>query len=96
MAKTRPIVPRDTSTHSSSEIKRRLAFLVYVLSVPIGAGLLIAGLARPQPTLIVAGVLALVLFAGLHRTRARWGMKALSDEIARNPFKPKRVPEDRK
>lgn len=94
MAKTRLIVPRDTTPHSPAEIKRRLAFLLYVLSAPVGGFALVRGLMRQQSLLAVAGGLGLILFIALHLTRSSWGMKALSEEIARNPFNPKRVPED--
>jgi hypothetical protein len=94
MAKTRMIVSRDSTTHSPAEVKRRLAFLVYVLSIPVGGIVLALGLARTQPLLAVAGGLGAVFFVALHLTRSRWGMKSLADEIARNPFKAKRVPKD--
>lgn len=94
MAKTRMIVPRDTTTHSPAEVKRRLAFLAYVLSIPAGGAFLVLGLVRTQPLLAVAGGLGLVLFVVLHLTRSRWGMKVLADEIAKNPFKAPRVPKD--
>lgn len=71
---------------------RPAGFLVYVLSIPVGGAILALGLTRAQPLLAVAGGLGVVFFVALHVTRSRWGMKPLADEIARNPFNPKRVP----
>lgn len=94
MAKTRPIAQRDTTLHSPDEIKRRAVFVLYALAIPAGGFALIAGIVRHHPGLIVAGVLAFALFVALHFTRRRWKMKDLADEIAKNPFKPVRVPKD--
>jgi hypothetical protein len=94
MAKTRMIVPRDTTLHSTAEIKRRLAFLCYVLSAPVGGLALATGIVRKQPILAVIGGLVLGLFVALYLTRSRWGMKILADEIAKNPFKAPRAPKD--
>ena len=94
MAKTRPISQRDTTLHSTGEMKRRLVFVLYALSAPAGILALIAFFVKKQPLLAVAGGLLLVLFIGLHFTRQRWGASQLADEIAKNPFKPKRVPKE--
>lgn len=55
---------------------------------------MIVGLVRKQPTMAVVGAALIVAFVALHLTRARRGTKELVEEIARNPFKPKRVPKD--
>ena len=34
------------------------------------------------------------VFVALLLTRGRWGAKQLAEEIAKNPFKPKRVPKE--
>ena len=94
MAKTRPIPQRDTTLHSADEMKRRLAFVLYALSAPAGLLALIAFFVKKQPLPAVAGGVLLGLFIGLHFTRRRWGAKQLADEIAKNPFKPKRAPKD--
>lgn len=92
MAKTRPISQRDTTLHSTGEMKRRLVFVLYALSAPAGVLLVIACFVKKQPLLAVAGGLLLGVFVALHCTRRRWGASQLADEIAKNPFKPKRVP----
>jgi len=70
-----------------------LAFVAHVLSLPAGVPLaVIVGLVRKQPTMAVVGAALIVAFVALHLTRARRGTKELVEEIARNPFKPKRVP----
>lgn len=70
-----------------------MAFVAHVLSLPAGVPLaVIVGLVRKQPTTAVVGAALIVVFVALHLTRARRGTKELVEEIARNPFKPKRVP----
>lgn len=94
MAKTRPISQRDTTLHSTGEMKRRLAFVLYALSAPAGVLLVIACFVKKQPLLAAAGGVLLGVFVALLLTRGRWGAKQLADEIAQNPFKPKRVPKE--
>lgn len=94
MAKTRMIVQRDTTPHSAAEIKRRLVFVVYALSIPAGVFALITSYVHHQPRMALAGACALAVFVALHFTRNRWGARELAKEIAQNPFKAKRVPKD--
>lgn len=92
--KTRMLAPRDTTTHSSSEMKRRLIFVIYALSIPVAIFAFITCFVRHDVLAGVLGGVAIMTFPILHFTRSRWGAKELADEIARNPFKTKRVPKE--
>jgi amino acid transporter len=94
MAKTRPISQRDSKTHSADEVKRRLLFVAYALSIPVALFAFVTSSKRHDTLAAVIGGLAVIAFVFLHFTRSRWGAKDLVEEIARNPFKPKRVPKD--
>jgi F0F1-type ATP synthase assembly protein I len=94
MAKTRMTSPRDTTPHSAAEMKRRLLFVIYAFSIPVAVLAFIVAGVRHDGVAAVAGGLAIVAFVALHLTRSRWGAKDLADEIARNPFKSKRVPKE--
>lgn len=94
MAKTRMTAPRDTTPHSASEMKRRLLFVVYALSIPVAVFAFITSSVRHDLLAGVVGGLAVIAFFALHFTRARWGAKDLAEEIARNPFKSKSVPKE--
>ncbi|HSI10157.1 MAG: hypothetical protein ACAH89_15700 [Rariglobus sp.] len=94
MAKTRMTAPRDTTPHSTAEMQRRLLFVIYALSIPVGIFAFLTSFVRHNMLAAVIGALALIAFIALHFTRPRWGAKELADEIARNPFKSKSVPKE--
>ncbi|MBC8041759.1 MAG: hypothetical protein H7Y06_14545 [Opitutaceae bacterium] len=94
MAKTRMTAPRDTTPHSTTEMKRRLLFVAYVLSIPVGIFAFITSHVRQDTLAAVIGGIAIIAFIALHFTRSRWGAKDLADEIARNPFKSPRAPKE--
>ena len=94
MAKTRPISQRDSKTHSADEVKRRLLFVAYALSLPVALFAFVTSAKRHDILAAVIGCLAVIAFVSLHFTRSRWGAKDLAAEIARNPFKPTRVLKD--
>lgn len=82
---------RNTHTHPSSEILRRLAFVFYIVFGVGAIGLTISGIVTASWYRGVAGIVLLVLWGILHwlgRRQCRFG--ELFAEIKRNPFKPKR------
>lgn len=94
MKPTRPISQRDTTVGSPGEVGRRLVFLVFVLTWPVGLITLAAGLSRHRDPWTTAGALTLVLGAILYFLRKRWGAPAVAEELRTTTFKPTRRPKD--
>lgn len=89
---SRPVPERDSTLSEPAEMRARLFFILRALSIPVAAIAFFVALVRPgSTTAMIVGALAAATGLALHLTRARWGAKDVASEIAKNPFKPKRI-----
>jgi hypothetical protein len=90
---TRPISERSTELSPGRDVLRRLLFVVVVVGGPLGALLVLFGLAQHRTAPAVVGCVVL-LVAALAWWRGRASLAATRAEIEANPFKLGREPKE--